>query len=100
MRTKAKTFCDQQGDSCAAGLTPTLQAPDLYLASVLNPLQGGKAPIPAPAPIPVQKVAVEAVNTQLLKIARPVNDQSEVANVASISAQDATCPVASSLCSS
>jgi chaperonin GroEL len=34
--------------------------------------------------------AVEAINTKLLKIAREVNDQSEVASVASISAQDAT----------
>jgi chaperonin GroEL len=34
--------------------------------------------------------AVEAINTKLLKIARDVNDQSEVASVASISAQDST----------
>src|SRR5271170_2869696 len=34
--------------------------------------------------------AVEAINTKLLKIAREVKDQSEVASVASISAQDAT----------
>jgi chaperonin GroEL len=34
--------------------------------------------------------AVEVINTKLLKIAREVNDQSEVANVAAISAQDPT----------
>jgi chaperonin GroEL len=36
------------------------------------------------------EAAVEAINTKLLKIAREVNDQSEVANVAAISAQDPT----------
>jgi chaperonin GroEL len=36
------------------------------------------------------EAAVEAVNDQLLSIAREVNDQSEVANVAAISAQDPT----------
>jgi chaperonin GroEL len=36
------------------------------------------------------EAAVEAINTKLLKIAREVNDQQEVANVAAISAQDPT----------
>jgi chaperonin GroEL len=36
------------------------------------------------------EAAVEAVNDELLKIARDVDDQAEVANVASISAQDAS----------
>jgi hypothetical protein len=48
VREKSEEYCRNAGQNCKDGLTPQLQASDLYLASVLVPYSASPPPSPPP----------------------------------------------------
>jgi chaperonin GroEL len=83
----AKEVATKTNDVAGDGTTTATVLAQAMVREGLRNVAAGAQPMALKRGI---DAAVEAVNTQLLKIARGVKDQSEVANVASISAQDTT----------
>jgi chaperonin GroEL len=83
----AKEVATKTNDVAGDGTTTATVLAQAMVREGLRNVAAGAQPLALKKGI---EAAVEAINTKLLKIAREVNDQSEVANVASISAQDPT----------
>jgi chaperonin GroEL len=81
----AKEVATKTNDVAGDGTTTATVLAQAMVREGLRNVAAGAQPLALKKGI---EAAVEAVNTKLLKIARDVNDQSEVASVASISAQD------------
>jgi chaperonin GroEL len=83
----AKEVATKTNDVAGDGTTTATVLAQAMVREGLRNVAAGAQPLALKKGI---EAAVEAVNTKLLKIARDVKDQSEVASVASISAQDPT----------
>ena len=83
----AKEVATKTNDVAGDGTTTATVLAQAMVREGLRNVAAGAQPLALKKGI---EAAVEAVNAKLLKIARDVNDQSEVASVASISAQDPT----------
>jgi chaperonin GroEL len=81
----AKEVATKTNDVAGDGTTTATVLAQAMVREGLRNVAAGAQPLSLKRGI---DAAVEAVNTKLLKIARDVDDQSEVASVASISAQD------------
>jgi chaperonin GroEL len=83
----AKEVATKTNDVAGDGTTTATVLAQAMVREGLRNVAAGAQPLALKRGI---EAAVEAVNDELLKIARDVDDQAEVANVASISAQDAS----------
>jgi chaperonin GroEL len=83
----AKEVATKTNDIAGDGTTTATVLAQAMVREGLRNVAAGAQPLALKRGI---EAAVEAVNDELLKIARDVDDQAEVANVASISAQDAS----------
>jgi chaperonin GroEL len=83
----AKEVATKTNDVAGDGTTTATVLAQAMVREGLRNVAAGAQPLALKRGI---EAAVEAVNDQLLSIAREVNDQTEVANVAAISAQDPT----------
>jgi chaperonin GroEL len=83
----AKEVATKTNDVAGDGTTTATVLAQAMVREGLRNVAAGAQPLALKKGI---EAAVEAVNAKLLKIARDVKDQSEVASVASISAQDPT----------
>ncbi len=83
----AKEVATKTNDVAGDGTTTATVLAQAMVREGLRNVAAGAQPLALKRGI---EAAVEAVNAKLLKIARDVDDQSEVASVASISAQDPT----------
>jgi chaperonin GroEL len=83
----AKEVATKTNDVAGDGTTTATVLAQAMVREGLRNVAAGAQPLALKRGI---DAAVEAVNTQLLKIAREVKDQDEVASVAAISAQDKT----------
>jgi chaperonin GroEL len=81
----AKEVATKTNDVAGDGTTTATVLAQAMVREGLRNVAAGAQPLALKKGI---EAAVEAVNAKLLKIARDVKDQSEVASVASISAQD------------
>jgi chaperonin GroEL len=83
----AKEVATKTNDVAGDGTTTATVLAQAMVREGLRNVAAGAQPLALKRGI---EAAVEAVSDELLKIARDVDDQAEVANVASISAQDAS----------
>jgi chaperonin GroEL len=83
----AKEVATKTNDIAGDGTTTATVLAQAMVREGLRNVAAGAQPLALKRGI---EAAVEAVNDELLKIARDVDDQAEVANVASVSAQDAS----------
>jgi chaperonin GroEL len=83
----AKEVATKTNDIAGDGTTTATVLAQAMVREGLRNVAAGAQPLALKRGI---EAAVEAVNDELLKVARDVDDQAEVANVASISAQDAS----------
>jgi chaperonin GroEL len=83
----AKEVATKTNDVAGDGTTTATVLAQAMVREGLRNVAAGAQPLALKRGI---EAAVDAVNDELLKIARDVDDQAEVANVASISAQDAS----------
>src|SRR5881398_1039188 len=83
----AKEVATKTNDVAGDGTTTATVLAQALVKEGLRNVAAGAQPLALKRGI---DAAVEVVNDKLLSIAREVNDQSEVANVAAISAQDPT----------
>ncbi|HTR69586.1 MAG TPA: chaperonin GroEL [Mycobacteriales bacterium] len=83
----AKEVATKTNDVAGDGTTTATVLAQAMVREGLRNVAAGANPMSLKRGI---EAAVEAINTKLLKIAKPVGDQDEVANVAAISAQDPT----------